>query len=70
MPSQTGRVMVNRLSTLVDITCCHCSRLMRWNSGVAGDAGIVDQDLDRAELGLDLGDAGLAGLGVGDTSHL
>ena len=33
---------------------------------VAGDAGIVDQDVDRAELGLDRLDAGLAGGGVGD----
>ncbi|MNT53323.1 hypothetical protein D3C72_1904070 [compost metagenome] len=34
--------------------------------GVARDAGIVDQDLDRAEFGLDLGDPLGAGLVVGD----
>jgi hypothetical protein len=34
--------------------------------GVAGDAGIVDQHVDRAEIGLHLGDAGRAGVVVGD----
>ena len=34
--------------------------------GVAGDAGIVDQHLDRAEIGLDLLEAGGAGLVGGD----
>ena len=34
--------------------------------GVAGDAGIVDQHIDRAEFGLDLLDAGDAGLEGGD----
>ena len=34
--------------------------------GVAGDAGIVDQHVDRAEVGLDLADAGRAGIVVGD----
>ena len=33
---------------------------------VAGDAGIVDEDVDGAELGLDRLDARLAGGGVGD----
>jgi hypothetical protein len=33
---------------------------------VAGDAGIVHQHVDRADLGLDLGDAGGAGVIVGD----
>jgi hypothetical protein len=33
---------------------------------VAGDAGIVDQHVDRAEIGLDLLDAGGAGVVVGD----
>ena len=32
---------------------------------VAGDAGVVDEDLDRAELGLDLGHARLAGVVIG-----
>jgi len=34
--------------------------------GVAGDARIVDQHLDRAEIGLHLADAGDAGIVVGD----
>jgi hypothetical protein len=43
----------------------HRSPLLRHHAmklGVAGDAGIVDQDLDRAELGLNLLHAGGAGL--------
>ncbi len=33
---------------------------------VPGDAGIVDQDLDRPQIGLDLGDALDAGVVIGD----
>jgi hypothetical protein len=33
---------------------------------VAGDAGVIDQDVDRAEIGLDLLQAGRAGVERGD----
>jgi hypothetical protein len=36
------------------------------HGGVAGDAGIVDEHVDRAEIGLDLRNALLAGLEIGD----
>ena len=34
--------------------------------GILGDAGIVDQYIDRAEIGLDLSNTGLAGVIVRD----
>ena len=70
MPSITGRHMLNSESRLVLITAFHCSRLHAVEHGVAGDAGIVDQHVDRPELGLDLLQAGGAGVVVDDTSHL
>ena len=35
------------------MTADHCSKRHLVEHAVAGDAGIVDQDVDRAELGLD-----------------
>ena len=37
-----------------------------WNGGVAGDAGVVDEHVDRAELGLDLLHAFGAGIEIAD----
>ena len=51
---------------LVSMTSFHCSARHLVEHGVAGDAGIVDQHVDRAEIGLDLADAGGAGIVVGD----
>ena len=62
MPSITCRHMLNSELRLVLITAVHCSGFMRWNMRVAGDAGIVDQHVDRAEIGLDLLEAGGAGV--------
>jgi hypothetical protein len=53
-------------SRLVLMTAFHCSRRHLVEHRVAGDAGIVDQHVDRAEIGLDLLDAGGAGVVVGD----
>ena len=62
MPSITGRVMLNSELRLVLITASHCSGGHPVEHGVAGDAGIVDQHLDRTEIGLDLFQARGAGL--------
>ena len=51
---------------LVSMTSLPLLRRHLVEHGVAGDAGIVDQDVDRAEIGLDLLDAGDAGVVVGD----
>ena len=61
MPLITGRVMLNSESRLVRITSDHCSWRHLLQHGVARDAGIVDQHLDRADLVLDIDDALLAG---------
>jgi hypothetical protein len=66
MPSITGRHMLNSEFKLVLITAPHCSGRHAVEHGVAGDAGIVDQHLDRAEIGLDLLEAGGAGIVGGD----
>ena len=66
MPLHTGCVM---LKTPNEIGVDHLVPLLRRHPvehAVAGDAGIVDQHLDRAEVGLDLLDAGGAGIVVGD----
>jgi hypothetical protein len=47
---------------LTRITSSHISRLIREDGAVAGDAGIVDHHIDRAELGLDLANALVAGV--------
>ena len=47
IPSHTGRVIVNRLSTLVDITCCHCSSVIRWN----GASRVIPALLTRISTG-------------------
>ena len=70
MPFQTGCVMLKTPLRLVSITSRHWSRRHLVEQRVAGDAGVVDQDVDRAELGLDLLDAGRAGVVVGDVDHL
>jgi hypothetical protein len=62
MPSITWRVMLNSEPRLVLITAFHCSRRHLVERAVAGDAGIVDQHIDRAEVGLDLLDALGAGV--------
>ena len=57
------------LKQAAEIGVDHLVPLLRRHlvhGGVAGDAGIVDQDLDRAELGFDLLDARFAGFEVGD----
>ena len=49
----------------VEVGVDHRAPLLRRHAvehGVAGDAGIVDQHLDRAEIGLDLLEAGGAGV--------
>ena len=49
----------------VEVGVDHRAPLLRRHAvehGVAGDAGIVDQHLDRAEIGLDLLEPGGAGL--------
>ena len=54
MPSMTGRVM---LKSEFEVGADHRRPLLLASSveqAVAGDAGIVDQHVDRAELGLDL----------------
>ena len=54
MPPQTGWVM---LKTPVEVGVDDLLPLLRRHlveHGVAGDAGVVDQHVDRAELGLDL----------------
>ena len=38
----------------MSITASHMSRLILVQDGVAGDAGVVDHDLDRTDLLLDL----------------
>ena len=48
------------------MTACHLSKLILWKRAVAGDAGVVDQDVDGADLGLDGLDAGLAGGVIAD----
>ena len=53
----------------VEIGVDHLAPLLRLHAvehGVAGDAGVVDQDVDRAEIGLDLLQAGRAGVERGD----
>ena len=55
MPSMTLRVMLKIEARLTRITSLHCSSVIRCSTRVAGDAGVVDQHVDRAELGLDLG---------------
>ena len=66
MPSITGRVM---LKSEVEIGADDGGPLVLGHlveEAVAGDAGIVDQDVDRPVLGLDLGDAGGAGVVIAD----
>ena len=36
------------------MTACHLSKVMLVEHAVAGDAGVVHQYVDRADLGLDL----------------
>ena len=66
MPSQTGWVMLNRLSRLVAITCCHCSRLMRWKAASRVMPALLTRMSTGPSSASTLRDAGLAGLGVGD----
>ena len=69
MPSITWRRHVEQRA---EIGVDHRVPLLRLHAvelGVAGDAGIVDQHVDRAELGLDLLDAGGAASNEA-TSHL
>ena len=54
MPSITGRHMLNSELRLVLITGVPLLRRHAVERRVAGDAGIVDQHLDRPEIGLDL----------------
>ncbi len=44
------------------MTAFHCSERHLVEGAVLGDAGIVDQHVDRTEIGLDLLDAGGAGV--------
>ncbi len=48
------------------ITSFHCSAVILCSIAVAGDAGVVDDDVDRPEVALDLLQAGGAGGGVAD----
>ena len=50
MPSITGRVTLNTELRLVVMTSFHCCGGHAVEGGVAGDAGVVDEDVDRAEL--------------------
>jgi hypothetical protein len=62
MPSITCTAHVEQRA---EIGVDHRRPLLRLHAvelGVAGDAGIVDQHVDRPELGFDLLDAGGAGL--------
>ena len=61
MPSITWRVMLNSEPRLVLMTAFHWSSVI-VEGAVLGDAGIVDQHIDRAEVGFDLLDAGRAGV--------
>ena len=70
MPSTPAGVMLNSELRLVLITCVPLLRRHLVEHRIAGDAGIVDQHVDRAELGLDLLRCRRAGVVVGDTSHL
>ena len=56
MPSMTGRDMLKHEDEIGLDHRVPLLDVMRCIVRVAGDAGIVDQHLDRAELGLDLGD--------------
>ena len=47
------------------MTSCHFWWSIRFDRRVAGDPGIVDQHVDRTEVGLDLAHALLAGVIVG-----
>jgi hypothetical protein len=46
--------MLNRPVRLVSMTSFHCCGRHLVEHRVAGDAGVVDQHVDRAEIGLDL----------------
>ena len=48
------------------MTACQLSSDVLVQHAVARDAGVVDQHVDRAEIGLDLGDARLTGVEVAD----
>ncbi len=65
MPLHTWCVMLKRPVRLVLITSLPLLRRHLVEHGIAGDAGIVDEDLDRAEIGLDLGNTLAAGIIVG-----
>jgi hypothetical protein len=70
MPSITGRRHVEQRA---EIGVDHRVPLLERHlveGAVLGDAGIVDQHVDRTEIGLDLLDAGGAGVERGLTSHL
>ena len=66
MPSITGRVQVN---IEIEVGADDGGPLIEGHlveHAVAGDAGIVDENVDGAELGFDRADARLAGSGIGD----
>ena len=66
MPSNTALAMLKQPPRLTSITSLPLGAVHPLHRAVAGDAGIVDEHVDRAELGLDLGDAGVAGVEIGD----
>src|ERR1700722_1072547 len=66
MPSMTGRVMLKSELRFVLMTAYHCSGVILWNMPVFGDAGVVDQNIHRAEVLRDLRQSGRAGLEAAD----
>ncbi len=54
MPSKVSLQRLKQEPRLVSITASHMSRVMLGHRAVAGDAGVVDQDLDRRRVRLDL----------------
>ncbi len=68
MSSITCLVTLNRLVRLVSITSCQSLRLILRNMAVAGDAGVVDEDVDGAVFGLDALERGDGRIPVADVA--
>jgi hypothetical protein len=56
MPSMTGRVTLKQELRLVQMTFGPLLRRHLVERRIAGDAGVVDEDLDRTQLAFDLAD--------------
>ena len=70
MPSMTCFGHVEDAVEVGVMTASQSALVMRFEGHVAGDAGVVDQHIDGADVGVMVLDAGLAGVEISDVAGI